>query len=379
MPTWDELAQQQNSRKVYTAEITLARPDGLGGIETTTRLLSDRAIRPDLTDVYYEPRLGAIPYINAALQDVMLGQSQATYGQLEILSPDGGLDPDVVDWYWAGQPVVIKLGFDVLPVGEFRPVFTGRMGGPKPGDTVITVPIVDYQRDLLAAMLPDGDYAGTIPNLVQACLSEAGITAIDQAAWDAWAAANNFPAWFRSQSRPISSVMDDLLAPLACWSTFDQAGAFVVGNLELPNTDSPALSLIDDIEALDFAGDEWGRQYWKVSVEYLTATGDSPDYATVSQEDGTIKALNPSATESAARRSCLTSEDDANTVKARWWSLFSGRRRVWSVSAKVLPLTLKLHDQVYLQRDRFSIAQNYRVVGLKKEPARNRATMELLA
>lgn len=379
MPTWDELAQQQQSRKVYTAEITLARPDGQGGVETTTRLLSDRAIRPDLTDVYHEPRLKGVPYLNASLQDVMLGKSQITYGQLEILAPDGGMDDDLVGWYWAGQPVVIRLGFDALPVAEFRSVFTGRMEDAKFTDSVISVPIVDYQRDLLSTLLPEGDYSGTIPSLVQTCLTTAGITQIDQAAWDAWAGANNFPAWFRSQKQAVSNVLDDLLAPLACWSTFDQNGSFVVGTLELPNDDAPVISLVDDIKALDFAADGWGRHYWKVTVEYLTATGDSPAYATVSQEDSAIKALNPSATESDTRRTCLTSATAADTIKARWWGLFSSRRRVFSVSAKVLPLTLKLHDQVYLRRDRFSIARNYRVVGLKKDLTKNRATMELLA
>lgn len=377
MATWAELIRKQSSKKIMTATLTLARDNG--GLETTTLRLSTHGIRPDMATNLYSPRLAGVPSLSQAIQEPFTGQSQITYGQLEIINRDAALDDYLQNWWWTGQDVVIALGFPELPEAEFQTIFTGRMKPPEFTDGKITVPIVDYQQVLLEKKLTADDYTDTIPNLVDVCLSAAGITSKDTAAWSAWAADNDFAAYYScGTDTEVSTVLDALLAPIGCWYTFDRAGRFVVATLAAPDASAPDLILVDDVRVLKFSGKVWDKQYWKLTVEYISST-DPLEYSEVATEDSAILDVNPLATEG-SRRTALTSATDAETVRDRLWAVYSVHRRIDGYTAKIEPLALNLGGQVAITRrgGRYGISGNHRVVSFDSNLIRSQVKMGLL-
>lgn len=374
MATWSELIRRQRSKKILTATLTLARDND--GLETMPLRLSTHGIRPDMATNLYHPRLAGVPSLSQAIQEPFTGQSQITYGQLEIINRDAALDDYLQNWWWTGQDVVIALGFPELTEAEYQTIFTGRMKQPEFTDGKVTVPIVDYQQVLLDQTLAADDYTDTVPNLVGTALDAAGITSKDGAAWDAWAAENDFAAFYScSSDTAVSTVLDALLAPIGCWYTFDRAGQFVVVTLAAPDSGTPDLVLVDDVRVLKFNGKVWDKQYWKLTVEYVSRT-DPLEYDEVSTEDSDILTFNPLATEG-SRRTVLTNSSDAETVRDRLWAIHSVHRRVDSYTAKIEPLALELGGQVAVTRrgGRYGIGGNHRVVSFDSNLIRSQVEM----
>jgi hypothetical protein len=382
MATWDELIRSQQSQKIVAAYPTLARPDGLGGVEYAQLNLSTHAVRPDRCAVYHDPRLRGVPRLAQAIREPFTGRSQITYGSLEVLVGDGRLDAHLADWCWLGQPISLSLGFPELDVADWRVVFTGRMGAPRQNDRVLTVPIQDGGAILLETKITPGDLSGDLDDMVQDVLDAAGITGIDATAWAAWAAANPWTAWLRvGEGDTAASILDKLLAPIGCWYTFDRLGNFVVATFAAPDAGAADLELVDDVRALSYEGQVQDKQFWRIALKYLTATGDSPTYGTVSQDDASILTLNPLAKD-IERETCLTGVGDAQAVLARQWALWSVRRRVHKVAAKAEPFAVDLGGQVYLSRRhaRFGLTGgNCRVVALETVMlGKSRVTLELM-
>ncbi len=375
MATWEELLRRQHSQKIITAECTVARPDGEGGLETTVLRLSSRALNPALCEHFWRPCLKGLPSLSQAIREPMTGQSQVSYGELKVVIGDGRLDSYLNDWQLTGQPMTLRLGFPELAVEDFQPIFVGRMGKWRHNDRVLTVPIQDSQADLLSCTLADGEYSGDLPTVVQTCLAAAGITDIDADAWDLWAAENDFAVWIKGNER-VSYLLDNLLAPLACWYTFDRFGRFVVGTFKAPTEDDPQLRLVGDARLLSYDREVWEKHYWKIALKYLTQTSPSPDYGTLTQEDSTIKTLNRLA-DDIERETCLTLQADAQVVLDRLWALFSTARRVHTVTVKVEPLALGLHGQMGLSRNRFGLSGNFRAMSLDGDLVRQRAKVGL--
>jgi hypothetical protein len=380
MATWEQLIQRQSSQKIYTAEMFPARPAAGGGLEYyNLAVCTGAGIRPDLTDTFFEPRLAGVPQFTRSIQEPFFGQTMLGYGRAELKATDGGLDALISDYYWAGQQIIIKQGFDELPFSEFRTVLTGVMDSPVFYDQTIVVPVQDRQAAFFTNKLPEGDYSGTLPTVVQSCLDVAGISTKDQAAWDAWAADNSFAVWVHSNNDAVSTILDKLLSPIACWYGMDRQGRFVISTFEAPNpTDTPDLTLADDNELLEFEGKSWQKQYYKLSIKYITATGTPPTYASVSRQDSSILDLNPSA-QAGERETCLTSSVDANTVRDRQWDLFSVRRRICNIAAKIEPFVADLAGQVSLEWSRFGLSGNQRIVRMDEDYTRNRVRMGLFA
>jgi hypothetical protein len=136
--------------------------------------------------------------------------------------------------------------------------------------------------------------------------------------------------------------------------------------------------LADDNELLEFEGKSWQKQYYKLSIKYITATGTPPTYASVSRQDSSILDLNPSA-QAGERETCLTSSVDANTVRDRQWDLFSVRRRICNIAAKIEPFVADLAGQVSLEWSRFGLSGNQRIVRMDEDYTRNRVRMGLFA
>lgn len=375
MTTWSQHIAAQNSAKIYTAELTLAQLDGT--VQTKTLHLATTPLNPGLADNYHEPRLKGIPYLRQAIQESFTGVSQITFGRMDINNRDGGLDADLANWMWRGQPITLKLGFEGMDEADFEPVFTGRMGEPKADDGVIQVAVQDYQVDLLNSRLTAGAYSGTVATVASTCLAAAGITDIDATAWATWAGENNFSCYLESNGESVQTLLDRLIAPLACWYSFDRNGTLQIGTFKAPDASTPALTLADDIEIIDFERRLWSEHYWKMTVEYISATSPTT-YSSTSRQDSSILSLNPTA-EAGSRQTCLTTLADAQTVRDRWWDLCSVRRWKDSVQLKAQAAAVALHDQVYLDRPRYSIDQQYRVVGLHSEYERNRLSLELFA
>ena len=382
MPSFESLAIRQNSRKISAFELELARPDGAGGLETKTVYICDRPIAPGMTDVYYESRAKGVPYFRQSIQETRLGKSQIGFGRLQILNGDGALDDDLAGWIWQGRPVVHKLGFAELNTSEYRTIFTGRMEKPKRSNNVIDIPIKDHQADLWDVKYPAGTYTGTLATLVGDLLTAAGITSIDATLWAAWAADNPFNCWYEvtsDEGEEVGRLLDKLLAPLACWYAFSREGVFRVGTLQAPDASTPELTIIGrELYGWDI---EDQPRAWKVSVEYWTVTGTSPETGWVTPwSDADIKDLDDSATEE-ERTTLLTSSTDAETIRDRWAALISPQRYIATAELKVQPTLLELHDQVMPTGTRHSADSNWRAITIEERRGfgskKNRMKLEL--
>ena len=80
MPTWDELVHEQQSQKIYLAELELARPDGA----TKTLRLSTHGVEAQLAGAYYDPRLVGVPDFSRRIQEVFFGSTLIAYGNLIV-------------------------------------------------------------------------------------------------------------------------------------------------------------------------------------------------------------------------------------------------------------------------------------------------------
>lgn len=372
MPSWPDLIASQDSQKIYAADLTLAQTGS-----TTTLRVCDHPIPPDKAAYYYAPRLRGMPSFSHRMQEVFYGRSQRSHGYLEIINRDGGLDSYLTSWVWDGQEITLRLGFPELAMTGYEAVITGRMGKPTWDDGIVAVPVTCFQIDLLRATYTSAGSTDTAPNWVSALLTAAGITSIDSTLWAAWSSANNFNAYLESSSEAVSTLLDRLLAPLACWYGFNRAGEFIIGTFAAPTAGTPDLSLgVDgfDLEILSYEVEQL-KQYWKVTIEYISATGPVT-YSSVTRQDAAIKTLNPNA-EAGERKTLLTNPADAETVRDRWWGLHSVARTLSRVEAKVQPLALKLHDEVAISRDRFSLSGNHRVTGFNEDHVNSRIAMEL--
>ena len=165
------------------------------------------------------------------------------------------------------------------------------------------------------------------------------------------------------------------MAPLACWYTFDRTGTFIIGTMLAPT--GTADLAIRDAEIVNDTPGEALKQYWKVGVQYLTTTGDSPTYATTSREDSSILTLNPTAQET-VKESCLTVAAQAQTVRDRWWSLRSVPRTLIRPCVMAQASALRLGHQVELSgRSRYGQDGLWRVTGLKEDWDNSQTTLGL--
>lgn len=374
MTTWAEYAARRASRKIYTATVTVAQYSG--GLTTKDIYLATEAIRPDLLGSnYYQPRLKGVPSFSRQIQEVFKGQTQVSFGSLDILNGDGGLDDDVEDWTWAGGAIEIDLGFEGLALANYERVFTGKMGQPTITDAGVQVPIMDDQAACWTALQASGTYNDTLANLVDALLTAAGITSKDATMWTTWASENGFTCWYQTaEDTAVGSLLDALLAPLACWWGISRSGLFQIGTFKAP-TGSPDITFGafgDDPEVLDFKRTHLDR-YWKMTLQYYNSP---PTTATTSQSDSTILTLNPLALEGTTIETCLTSSSDASTVLTRWWNLLSVQRQKLALTAKVAPFAVEIHDVLEITRERFDIDTTARITLFKEDHIKNQITLE---
>ena len=381
--SWLEYANDQDSQKIYLADLELAQSNG--SITTTTLRLSN-VNHIDDSDNFYEGRFDGIPAFSRRLQEVLGGgKSQISFGRMEIRNPDdeaGNLDAYLQDYTWEGRGVSVRLGFEGQSTVDFKTVLTGVMGEPEYDDDTITVPVSDDQEYFVRRMLPSGSYSDTAPELLKTFLSNAGISnaKIEPTMFAAWSNANPFNCSFiASNATEIGTAIDNLLAGTCCWYGFNREGVFEVANFEAAASGaSPDLDLTD-VEILSCKVRRIKR-YWKVRAGYwdMTASPPTQDPPTVSRELASIKNLNPLAVYGGTKTTLLTDSADAETVRDRWWGLLSVPHRVATVRAKVQPFTVKLGSVVSLARDRFSITGNWRVIGITENYAHNEVELELL-
>ena len=381
-PSFETLAMRQNSRKISAFELSLARPDGMGGLETKTLRLSDRPIAPGKTSVYFEPRLRGVPYYRQSIQEAEFGRSQIGFGRLVILNGDAVLDADLAGWNWQGRPVVHKLGFAELEAADYRTVFTGFMEKPRRYNNRVEVSIKDRQAQLWKTKYPAGTYTGTLATLVGDLLTAAGITNIDSALWADWAADNPFNCWYEvtsDEGEEVGRLIDNLLAPLACWYGISREDVFRVGTFKAPDAGTPDLTL-PGRELFDWYVEDLPR-VWKISVEYWTATGSSPETGWVTPwSDSDILDLDEFA-DDAERTTLLTSLADAETILARWVALLSVQRHTAIAETAIQPALLELHDQFMPTETRHSSGTNWRVTTMEERRGfgdrKNRMKLEL--
>ncbi len=380
--TWEQHAARQGSKKIYLAEIALLNI--ADGVTTHTLRLSDVPYVDD-SNVFWEPRLKGIPLFSRKL-DVLGGSVSVSYGSLEIANPNNhgdNLDEYIIGWAWLGQAVTVKMGFEGLPTADFRTVVTGVMGPPSFGPERIRVTVSDKQTFFSRKFLSADTYSDTVSNLLAEFLLQGGITSIDTTMKAAWAANNNFAAWYKvddANTVTIASALELLLGGLCCWWGINRAGEFQIADLSIPNpSDSPDLELVEGFDLTGYSGAISPKHYWKRTVEYWSDTTATPaTSATVSREDSTILDGNSLAMEGTTKSTLLTSVTDVEIVRDRYWNLFSVRRSVLSVTTKVKPFAVELGGIAAVGLRRYGIDQNLRIIGLTEDHQRNRITMELL-
>ena len=379
MPSFEELLARKDSKKIYTLEATLTRDDGLGGVESKTLLLTTHTIKPDRAHLPHGPFIKDIGSYRQSIQELRWGQSQRSYGRLKINNPDGKFKTELRDWNWQGNPIVTKLGFDELNTTEYRALSTCRMGLPQDQGGLISLPVVDYQIDFDQVVLPAGDYSDTVPNLVSTCLGAAGITGINSAAWNAWAAENTFTGngFYRSSGDSVKTALERIVAPLPGWFSFNREGEFIIGTTKAPDAGVASLNILGDAKIMKFSRSHLAR-YWKIPLEYVTGTGSTITYATLTNSDSAIKSVCPGAQErTTAIRTVLTNSVDAQTVLDRHWALMSVQRFWHELQLKVQPALLNLHDQIYEVREKAGLDGNFRVMGFNEQRQKNRLGLEL--
>lgn len=377
--SWETLAADPLSRKIYIVEISVADPAKPEAEREILRFSSD-CIDPALCDNFYEPCVKSLPTLTRSVQALTLGRTAAAFGNLSLLTGGGHLDDDIRSKLFAGAGVSVKLGFGCLAVSDFREIFSGRVrGNPVWDDTKLNLPLADAVRDLLDKKTTEQTLSGALPTVVSTLLDSVGLTADkrDSEMWTAFAAENNFNVWLKTTAnQSVGSVLDILLAPLACWYGFSRAGKFRVATFAAPAADeTPALSL-SDIELFKFSEANHGKQNWKITVSYYSATGDAAETAERTWEDASILELNPSAQE-VSKKTMLTSQANADAVRDRWKDLFSVRRLVATVSAASELFKLNIGDCVRVTRDRLNVDHVYRVQKVTDEMNKNNVTLEL--
>lgn len=158
MTTWQEWAARSDTRKIYLVELTALKVADLSALSLYL------ANHPFSTDKFYIPCVSSLPRLTRTSNDTLDFNHMPSWGELEILiepdyKPDTGrtkswnelLSPA---YNFLGQPLTIKLGGDDFAYEDFKTVFTGRIGGVKWTDNLVTFTIYDKSQDL-AKKVPD--------------------------------------------------------------------------------------------------------------------------------------------------------------------------------------------------------------------------------
>lgn len=377
---WQKYSEWPESHRIYTVEVGIADPANPTA-DRETLYFSSGSIDPGLTEIYHEPCIKNLPNFARSLQSLSYGGTSATYGSVVLLIGDGHLDAIIANRILAGAPVVIRLGFDGLNQSEFKEIFTGHVSGdPKNTDTQLTLPLVDGVGKFLNHKLSEQTLSGALPTVLDTLLTSAELPADkrDSAMWDAWKANNNFQVWMQvSKNQTLATVLDSLLAPLACWYDFGRDGLFRISTFGLAAADATAKIFLTDIELTKNGGEKSSVNHaWKVVVSYFSATGDLPETAEVSWEESAIKTLNGSATE-ISKTTMLTSSTDAKTIRDRWKALFSVQRKVAIYTACVQLFQLQLGDVVRVTRDRFELDDLFVVQKITENMGAGSVSLEL--
>lgn len=336
----------------------------------------------DDSDIYWDGRMNGIPSFNRRI-DIQSGRSQISYGSLQLRNPKDGneIDTDLMDYTFAGQQISLDLGFDGLDRSESRRVLTGVLDSPSFNEQAATFNVSDWLGRGTRKLLANATYSDTVPNLLRDWLKLAGIVDIDETAWAAWEATNNFNAWLEvndSSTMSVKTAIDNLLSGLCCWFGMNRDGQFTICDFTLPDDEEvPDLSFTDT-DSLSFHGAYNVKWYWKFAIQYWTATGTDSTTGTKETSDPSIKRFNSMALEGAARYTLLTSGTDAETVRDRWWNLLSVPHHTIHIKTKIQPLSLELGSIVHLQRSRYSIDGNYRLIGFKEDFVSNTVELELM-
>ena len=371
MTDWEQYARRQDSRKIYLAHIDTLAPNG----SISVLRVSTAPIRPSLTPVAYWPILTSqsMPAYSTSIQEVLQGRSQDGFGELAVNILDGRLDARIATHKWSGRRVAVYMGFAGLHVNDYRLLFSGRQQRIEYDDRTLRIPIISPKLSLVRRMQGQGNYSDTAPNIVASLLTLANITDIDPAAWDAWAAENNFTiSYSLDTAMSVGTLLDEILGRIACFWRFTRDGKFTLGTFKPPDpavmSDLPIDTALHGVGQTDAVRIKRLDRYWRVRVQYHRAAAQ-----TVTQQDANILVEDPLALDGGAIETYLLHAADANTVLQRWWALRSAPRALVEIRSKVLPLTLELHDQVSLTHRRHGFAATrLRVVSLSEDYNANR-------
>ncbi|MBN50026.1 MAG: hypothetical protein CMN85_10830 [Spongiibacteraceae bacterium] len=141
-----QLLADSGANRVYLLEATPYDPGAEA--ETTVRLSGPIPFRTKPTDTpanaSYQPRLRN-PYnysVNLWQNNRVLGERKPSFGAVVIDNPDGGLD-NLLDYYWDGRQVNIKVGTPDFTFAEFEVLFSGTVSDIEWSDTELKLNIRD--------------------------------------------------------------------------------------------------------------------------------------------------------------------------------------------------------------------------------------------
>ena len=160
---WSEWASRYDTRKVLTAEITLARVSD--GTELTLRLATEGG-QWDGEHNWLGCLVG-VPSLRQRAQQLTAGRSMISYGELIALVEQGvrvvdGADVTwdelVAEYAWAGREVVVRVGGPELAWDEWAVVVRGVVGHPAWDEQKLHIPIRSAAAKALENNIPPNTY-----------------------------------------------------------------------------------------------------------------------------------------------------------------------------------------------------------------------------
>lgn len=364
---WITEAAREGAIPLVTATIDLGRIVGSGQIETETLYLATGEIEPEYQEQWHAPHVLTVPEIGLSTAALTTpGRIQQARGTL-VLSKD---DPALAarrppTWNWIGRKVRLTHGFTTLATSQYRPLMVALIGDYEEGHDTITLTLDEPAQVLWARNRTAGDYAGNLPDLVSAALAEGGITNLAAASWNYWATTHNWPAWYRASGEmSIGDIVHRLAGVLGCaYFTDPELESFRILALIPPQPgETPTKTLHEwDIDGEVIAQTLTPRCY-KLTVKYLTVTGDTPVYAEVSTSNNDIRALNPLAEEMVVE-TALTSLAGATAIRDRLWDIYSTPRTLAKIPLILEHINLGASNLVAVEGVGDHVDGNWRVLG----------------
>ena len=130
------------------------------------------------------------------------------------------------------------------------------------------------------------------------------------------------------------------------------------------------IDILKDVEEMAFSMEYYPKHYWKIRASYISTTPSTT--TNTNKSDSSIKDMYPLAQRSARKVFVLTDSDDADLILKHWWYLLSRRRKLLRTALKAWGFAQDINDIFDLERDRYGVDGQYRIVEIENDFNANR-------